>query len=88
MELIIEKSLEAFRQIFPLIQLQADDDSLRYVLQKGRTEFYENLANRVIFTNNLPLEANVLTWSSARRGVFEITLEIKMVEEAEFTPCY
>lgn len=84
-----EAAFEVFKKQFPLIRVVADDDGLRYVLRAGtRPAFYEDLANRVIIANALPLEANLLTWSSARRGIFETTLEIKMVEEAEFTPCY
>lgn len=90
MDIIQIDSLEIMRKLLPLVDIYVDEEcrEMHYRFkQEASARHYEDVANRLIIANALPLVAEVALWS-AYGVVFEANLIITYAPEMEDHPCY
>lgn len=80
--------LETLRKLLPLIDVYVEETQMRYYFRtEEMAKKYEDLANRLIIDNKLPLVSEVAIWS--RNGyVFEVNLVINYAPQMETISCY
>lgn len=88
MDILQINSLEIMRKLLPLADVYVEEKEMRYRFKReASARHYEDIANRLIIANGLPLVAEVAIWSHGSI-IFEANLIISFAPEMESLPCY